>query len=56
MNSKFEPGQKVIVGGDIEGVIEEVILLRNAKNHIYKVEWWHEGLVQSRVFHEEELK
>ena len=52
----FGCGQKVLVGGVIEGVIEEVIFARNMTDPLYLVEWWHEGDLRGRRFHECELE
>ena len=52
----FGCGQTVLVGGVIQGVIEEVIFARNMTDPLYLVEWWHDGDLRGRRFHESELE
>lgn len=55
MKSKFKPGDKVIVGDDVPGVIERVIYARNSVKPHYLVEWWDRSEVRAREFYEEEI-
>lgn len=52
----FSCGQKVVVGGVIRGVVEEVIFARNMTDPLYLVEWWHDGDLRGRRFHEFDLE
>jgi len=56
MESKFSLSAKVMVGGDIEGVVERIIFGRNMTSPLYLIEWWNCSELKSREFHEEELE
>lgn len=45
------PGDRVIIGTGIEGVVEEVIFARGMGAPFVLVEYWHEGQLVARRFH-----
>jgi len=47
---------KVLVGGSIEGVVDEVIWRRGMEMPVYLVEWWEGGDVLSRRFLLEDIQ
>lgn len=53
--SAFRCGDRVLIDGDIEGVIEEIVFARGMMWPVYLVEWWHEGQREARRFHQVEL-
>ena len=52
---RYQCGDVVRVGGTIKGVVEQIIISRQMVTPLYLVEWWHDGMVTSRQFHEHEL-
>ena len=54
-NSQFNPGDKVIIGGEIEGVIERLIFSRDCNVPLYLVEWWDNGDTRQREFNERDI-
>ncbi|MGC9368698.1 MAG: hypothetical protein ACP5DX_04065 [Paracoccaceae bacterium] len=54
--SRFAPGDRVIVGDDIMGVVERVIFARNMTHPLIAVEWWDRSSLQVREFHEDEVR
>lgn len=54
--SKYSPGDKVIVGGDIEGFITAVKFTYGRTEAIYTVEWFNNGAMHSNDFFEKQLQ
>ncbi len=54
--AKFKPGQAVTVGnGAIVGIVERVIFARCQIKPMYLVEWWRDGDLCGREFHEDDV-
>lgn len=51
-----EPGDRVIIGGDIEGVVEELIFERGHPSPKVLVEWWQGGERRAARFHAEDCR
>lgn len=56
LNSKYLPGDRVVVGGEISATIEIVMFYREMERPIYKVEWWDTGDLKIHDFHEDDIK
>jgi len=54
--SRFQPGDPVIIGDDIPGTVERVIFARGRATALIAVEWWCDGAVRWREFHEDEVR
>ena len=52
----LEPGVRVLVDGEIRGVIERVIWCRGMATPLYLIEWWDRGQVYSREFHAADVR
>lgn len=54
---RFPCGMRVLIGGGaISAVVEEVIFARGMQHPLYLVEWWQDGTMRERRFHECELQ
>ena len=53
---RFARGQTVRIGTDIRAVVEEIIWSREMQWPFYLVEWWHEGQLITRRFHQDDLQ
>ncbi|PCH70266.1 MAG: hypothetical protein COC12_08400 [Rhodobacteraceae bacterium] len=53
--SLFQPGDQVVVGGEISGIVERVCFARNMTCPMILVEWWDRSEVNTRYFHEDEV-
>ncbi len=56
LTHQFSPGDAVIVGDDIHGVIERVIFSRDMTVPLYLVEWWDSGEYKAREFNERDVR
>lgn len=56
MQSEFSPGDSVLIGDNIEGVIEEMIIARGMSTFLLLVDYWHDGQLVSRRFHAEDCR
>lgn len=54
--SLHQPGDKVIVGGDIEAVVERITFGRGRTQPLIDVEWWSNGALTTQTFHEEDVQ
>ena len=52
----YKPGDRVIVGDDIVGIVTEVIFTPDRDTAIYKVEWFHNGSINDGTFYAMQLK
>jgi len=56
VDPKLRPGDRVsFAGGDLQGVIEEVIWARNAYDPFLLVEYWLDGQLQATRLHAEDI-
>jgi hypothetical protein len=56
LSAKFEAGQTVYIGrGEISGIIDRVIFSRGCAKPLYHVEWWRDGDLCTREFHEDDV-
>ncbi len=53
---QFLPGDCVIVGDDIHGVIERIIFSRDMVVPLYLVEWWDCGEYKAKEFNERDVR
>lgn len=54
--SPIQTGDRVTIGDNIEGVVEELIFSRGMNAPFVLVEYWHEGSLISRRFHAEDCR
>lgn len=53
--SRHRPGDRVLVGGDIEGTVEKISFSRGRERPLIDVEWWSNGQLTSQTFHEDDV-
>lgn len=51
-----EPGDRVIIDGDVPGIVEEVIHVRGRAEPLVLVEWWKDGQLVNHRFVLEDLR
>lgn len=56
MNTEIQPGDRVIIGDDITGIVERVIYGRGMIRPLLLVEWWCDGDVRAREFDIEDVR
>ena len=52
----LRPGSRVLVGDDIDGIVEEVVFGRGMMTAMYLVEWWQDGDLRARRFHAADVR
>lgn len=52
---RFLPGDKVAIGGYIEGLVD-MVKIEGVDHKTYRVRWWHNGELKSDLFEEYELR
>lgn len=54
--SRFQPGDQVIVGDDVCGIVERVIFCRDMTIPLLLIEWWDRGEHRVREFNENDVR
>jgi hypothetical protein len=54
--SQHKPGDRVLVGGDIEGIVERISFSRGRERPLVTVEYWVNGSPTESTFHEEDVQ
>jgi hypothetical protein len=51
----FDPGDRVIIAGDIPAIVDEVVFSRGSPRPFYEVTYWNEGRMIRLRLHEDDL-
>lgn len=54
--SDLDPGDRVMVGGDISATVERVIFARYMTRPLFLVEWWDSGDLKTKELHQNDVR